>query len=206
MEGLRISRLLPEQTEEYIHFFDTTDHDDNVDEHKCYCVCWSNDNCSGKDFSKVENRRAYAEQYVRNGNVQGYFAYHGEEIVGWCNANTKADCLNCESWRRFMDYVATDDLESGQRVKSVFCFVIAPDMRGKGIATQLLMRVCEDAASDGFDVIEAYPYRNADMLSAFCGYEEMYRKCGFEVFYEQGQRLVMRKELRKKDERVMVKK
>lgn len=29
--------------------------------------------------------------------------------------------------------------------KSVFCFAIAPKMRGKGIAGLLLSRVCEDA-------------------------------------------------------------
>ena len=36
---LKISQLSAEKASEYIEFFDTTEHDDNVDEHKCYCVC-----------------------------------------------------------------------------------------------------------------------------------------------------------------------
>lgn len=193
---IRICKLMPEQAEEYVNFFDETNHDDNVEEHKCYCVCWSNDPCEGKDFSKVENRRQYAFEYVKNQNVQGYLAYYGGKIVGWCNANTKADCLNCESWRRFMDYVPVDDLRSGLKVKSIFCFVIAPEMRRKGIATQLLKYVCEDAARDGFDLVEAYPFKYESYQSSdFGGYLAMYQKCGFHISVESEQGLVMRKNL-----------
>jgi len=38
-----------------------------------------------------------------------------------------------------------DNISLGMKTKSVFCFAIVPDMRGKGIATALLERVCEDA-------------------------------------------------------------
>ncbi len=151
---LRISKLSAEKAEEYVNFFDTTEHDDNKDEHKCYCVCWSNDDCKGKDFSKVTNRREYAWQYVKNENIKGYLAYSEKKVVGWCNANTKADCLKCESWRRFMSFVPLDDINSGLRVKSIFCFVIKPEMRGKGIATQLLVLsshwLCCNAALTNF--------------------------------------------------------
>jgi len=194
---IKICKLRPEHAEDYIKFFDNTNHDDNVDEHKCYCVCWSNDNCDDKDFSKVENRRKYAWQYVKNKNVQGYFAYCGDKIVGWCNANTKADCLNSESWQRFMDYVPLEEPDSGLRVKSVFCFVIAPEMRRKGIATQLLNCVCEDAAKDGFDIVEAYPFNNENyQTSDFGGYLQLYEKCGFHISLDNEQRLVVRRKLK----------
>ena len=35
--AISIRRLVPD-AEDYVHFFDSTPHDDNVDEHKCYCV------------------------------------------------------------------------------------------------------------------------------------------------------------------------
>ena len=38
--AVEIRKLIPDLAEDYVHFFDTTPHDDNVDEHKCYCVCW----------------------------------------------------------------------------------------------------------------------------------------------------------------------
>lgn len=123
---IMIRKLTPDLAEDYVHFFDTTPHDDEIDEHKCYCVCWCNDDCEGKDFSTAEKRRKYAMQYVKGNNIQGYLAYSGNKIIDWCNANTKSDCLKCESWRKFMDYVPLDEPNAGLKVKSIFCFVIAP--------------------------------------------------------------------------------
>jgi len=188
---IEIRRLTPDLAEDYVHFFDTTPHDDNVDEHKCYCVCWCNDEFKTQDFSTAEKRREYAFQYARGGNIQGYLAYTGNKAVGWCNANTKSDCLKCESWQRFMNYVPLDDINTGLKVKSIFCFVIAPEVRRKGIATLLMERVCMDAKSEGFDYIEAYPYKGTD----FGGYYEMYRKHGFQVALETEHGYVMRKYL-----------
>jgi len=89
---IEIRKLIPELAEDYVHFFDTTPHDNNVDEHKCYCVCWCNDDYEGKDLSTVAKRRECALQYVKGNNIQGYLVYSGDTVVGWCNANTKSDC------------------------------------------------------------------------------------------------------------------
>ncbi len=191
---IKICKLIPELAEDYVHFFDTTPHDDNVDEHKCYCVCWCNDDYEVKDLSTVEKRRKCALQYVQDGNIQGYLAYRDDVIVGWCNANTKSDCLKCASWRRFMDYVPLD--APNIKVKSIFCFVIAPEMKRKGIATLLLERICRDAAEDGFDFVEAYPYREDSYQSSdFGGHVEMYIKNGFKMYLDTEWRPVMRKKL-----------
>lgn len=195
--AIEIRKLLPELAEDYVHFFDITPHDTNIDEHKCYCVCWCNDDFEGKDFSTVEMRRNCALDYVRGNNIQGYLAYSGDEVVGWCNANTKADCTKCASWRMFMDYVPLEEVNTGIKVKSVFCFVIAPDMKRNGIASMLLERVCKDAAQDGFDYVEAYPYKEDSYQSSdFGGYYEMYIKSGFYVSLETEKGLVMRKLLK----------
>ncbi len=194
--NIEIRKLTPDLAEDYVHFFDITPHDNYVDEHKCYCVCWCNDDYEGKDFSTVEKRRKYALQYVKGNNIQGYLAYNGDAVVGWCNANTKIDCLKCTSWRMFMDYVPVETSNMGIKVKSIFCFVIAPEMKRKGIATLLLERVCKDAAQDGFDFVEAYPYKESSYQSSdFGGHFEMYKKCGFQVSLETEKGLVMRKKL-----------
>lgn len=192
-----IRKLSADLAEDYVWFFDTTPHDDYVDEHKCYCVCWCSDDFEGKDFSTALKRREYALQYVKAGKIQGYLAYHGDSVIGWCNANTKLDCLKCASWRRFMGYVPLEEPETGIKVKSVFCFVIAPEWKRKGIATQLLERVCQDALQDGFDFVEAYPYiESSDQSSDYGGYIEMYKKSGFHVSLETENGLVMRKQLK----------
>ncbi len=194
--NIEIKRLTPELTEDYLHFFDVTPHDDNIDEHKCYCVCWCRaDHRIATDFSSQEKRWELAKQYVKDGVIQGYLAYDGDRVVGWCNANTKSECLHCTSWLRFMQSVDVDD--KALKIKSVFCFVIAPDMQQKGIATRLLRRVCEDAKADGFDAIESYPNREFVSTEAdFMGTVGMYEKAGFMPCYEAKDKLIMRKSLK----------
>jgi GNAT superfamily N-acetyltransferase len=196
--NIEIRKLTPNLVEDYVIFFDTTSHADNEDEHKCYCVWWCNDDYEGKDFtSSVEVRRDYAIQYVNGSNIQGYLAYCDDEVVGWCNANTKADCLKCYCWRRFMGSVLTEESHPDIKVKSVFCFTIAPEMRRKGIAKLLLERVCQDAAQDGFDFVEAYPKKAfTNEAEDYMGPVEMYKKSGFTLHYETAQQFVMRKHLK----------
>jgi GNAT superfamily N-acetyltransferase len=193
---VEIRKLTPDLVEDYLHFFDTTPHSDAKGDIRCYCVCWCNDDSDGKDYSSNEKRRAYAHQYVTNGNIQGYLAYCDDQVVGWCNANTKSDCLKCISWRRFKGQIPVEEPGSGIRVKSIFCFTIAPERKRMGIATRLLERVCQDAATDGFDYAEAYPNKEfVDVFRDFMGPTAMYEKNGFTVQGEAGDMLVMRKKL-----------
>ena len=199
--NLEIKELVPQLLEDYLNFFDTTPHDDSTDESKCYCVGWcSADHRVKTDFSSPEKRRKSAGQYVSEGLIKGYLAYHEGRVVGWCNANTKADCLHCGGWLYLMKSLDADEGKSESKVKSIFCFVIAPEMQRKGVATQLLERVCEDAADEGFDYVEAYPKREFISVSRdFMGPIEMYKKHGF-VLHEElksGEiEVVMRKKLK----------
>ena len=192
--AIEVRKLTPNLAEDYVRFFDETPHDNNIDEHKCYCVGWCSENSESRDFSSREKRKDIALQYVKEGKIQGYLAYCGDEIVGWCNANTKSYCLSCDGWRRFMEYVPVE--EQAIKVKSIFCFVVAPKMWRKGIATQFLERICQDAARDGFSFVEAYPYKGDSwQTSNFGGYYEMYTRAGFSLLCETEQGVVVRKQL-----------
>jgi flavin reductase (DIM6/NTAB) family NADH-FMN oxidoreductase RutF len=127
--NIEIRRLTPDRIDDYVHFFDVTPHSTGKDEHRCYCVCWAGENCNGRDFSTAEKRREIAIEYVKNGAIQGYLAYIGHQVVGWCNANTKSVCYDCISWKMFMQTIKKD--EPGIKTKSIFCFAIAPEMRRK---------------------------------------------------------------------------
>lgn len=193
-----IRKLTPALTEDYLHFFDSTPHDDSVDEHKCYCVCWCGDDCTGdyesRNLSSREKRRNYSIQCVEDGRIQGYLAYWGKEVVGWCNANVKSDCLNCYGWKKHLGYAPLEEVGSGLRVKSVFCFAVAPQWKRRGVATQLLERVCADASAEGFHFVEAYPQREfSDRQNG--GPFELYCKNGFSLIIETEQGLVMRKQV-----------
>ena len=185
---IEIRKLTAELLDDYLNFFDTYE--------DCYCTCYCSDNHEGKDFSKKETRRNHAVQYINDGMIQGYLAYSDNQVVGWCNANSKKDCLQCEGWKIMLPAVSKAEA-ANEKVKSIFCFTIAPEMRRKGISTQLLKRVCEDAAIDGFDCIEAYPNRKfEDTFSDHMGPIEFYKKHGFVLYEEAGKKVVVRKYLK----------
>jgi ribosomal protein S18 acetylase RimI-like enzyme len=128
--------------------------------------------------------------------------------VFWCNDdsegkdfNSKSDCLKCKGWQEMngkrKGFIPTEESTPEIRIKSVFCFAIAPKMQRQGIASRLLERVCQDAAKDGFDYVEAYPDKEVTAKSEdFVGYADMYKKIGFTLCHETNLKLVMRKPLK----------
>lgn len=196
-----IRKLTPELVEDYLHFFDVTPHNEKRHSAKCYCVYWCKDDGEERALSTKKARRDYAAQCVLEGRIQGYLAYCGGEVVGWCNAGAKSDCLLCIGWRgmngKRKGFLPTEEATPEIKVKSVFCFAIAPKMRRQGIASSLLARVCEDALAEGYDFVEAYPDRAVNEKSEdFVGYAAMYEKFGFTVYHETSRKTVMRKALK----------
>jgi len=151
---IEIRKLIPELAEDYAQFFDITPHDDHTtkEELPCYCVTWRNDDTYVGDdhwYPTREERRERAIQFVKDGKLQGYLAYHGSKIIGWCNAT--ADCQSGVNYLR--DFYQIEEYSVDIKVKSIFCFVIAPEMQRKGVATLMVNRICKDAALEGFDFV-----------------------------------------------------
>ena len=200
--NIEIRKLTPDLAKDYVHFFDTTPHSEKTesDDCKCYCVWWCNDDHDVNNIEYLlsrEKRRSYAIQKIKENKIQGYLAYCDGKVIGWCNANTKSDCLKCFCWRRFMGFVPSDESTPDIKVKSVFCFLVSPEMRRKGITKLLLERVCEDAAQDGFDFVEAYPLKEfINVAKDFVGPAKLYNDYGFTEHYESDEKLVMRKKLK----------
>lgn len=191
-----IKKLTPDLAEAYARFFDTTPHDDRTDKAAlpCYCVTWRGDDSYRGDgdhwYATHEERRKRAISFIKAGSLQGYLAYRGDEIVGWCNAN--ASCQLCLSYLR--SFWPIDAFRPDIHVKSVFCFMIAPEVQRMGVATKLLERVCQDAAREGCQFVEAYAYRDfAAEPFDFRGPMAMYQKCGFSVHAVREGKVVMRK-------------
>ena len=96
-----------------------------------------------------------------------------------------------------MGSILTEESSPEIKVKSIFCFAVAPEMRGKGIAKLLLEQVCKDAKSNGFDFVEAYPNKKfVDEAEDYMGPIALYEKTGFTVCYETEEKLVMRRSLK----------
>ena len=192
---IEIKKLTPDLAEDYVRFFDETPHNGNSDDQKCYCVTWRSDaafaDVGDAWFATREERRNHAIRFVESGGIQGYLAYCDNKIVGWCNAS--GDCSYCVSYLRSFWPIEED--RGDVRVKSVFCFMIAPEFQRTGIATKLLERVCQDAAADGFDIVEAYTAKEFDD-SSHKGPLAMYEKCGFYKHAEREGKIVMQKKLK----------
>lgn len=195
--NIEIRKLTPQDVDEYMEFFEQTPHDDNIPEHKCFCECWcSADHRFGTGIPTLSERKNMAIDYVKTGKIKGYLAYFENRIVGWCNANTKNDCLNCIGWYRFMPQVNELEINENEKIKSIYCFLVHPEMQRKGIACKLLEFAIEDAKSEGFDCVEVYPEKDdTDELKHFMGFVDMYRNMGFVVYAETDYKLVMRKQL-----------
>lgn len=77
------------------------------------------------------------------------------------------------------------------------CFEIAPEYRGKGIATALLQRAVADAKAEGFIAVEGFPVIRKKRYEWDCtGPVRLYEKVGFSKVLEKGGKAVMRIELR----------
>ena len=139
-----------------------------------------------------------AKELIEKRIMQGYLAYVDGIAIGWCNANDRQNYVRAGS---FIPYEKRDEdyyISNGEhgKIKSLVCFEIAPEYRGKGIARALMHRVCDDAENDGYEFVEVYPqitekYSTLD----FTGPIEMYENCGFKEIDRHGKTVIMRKKL-----------
>lgn len=176
--NIEIRRLTADRLEDWLRFFDTTTCSDDNEWAGCYCMApqWSTVLQAENEWEyspagAVRNRTCAAE-YIRKGLLHGYLAYLDGRVVGWCNANDK------KAYDSIFFRLPWEDSERDKKIKAIACFFVAPDLRGEGIAARLLERICADAAADGYEYIEAYPFLH-DANKAFTGPVSMYENGGF---------------------------
>ena len=191
--NIEIKKLSVDLLDDWLCFFDNTAFSDNDDWAGCYCMCyhWNEAlnakkgwNCSKADAAY---NRECAVKFIQDKIMQGYLAYCDGKVVGWCNANDKQvyDSVNID--------LTVEDSEKDKKIKSIVCFCISPNLRGKGIASRLLEKVCSDACDDGYEYVEAYPFVKDEYN--YHGSKSMYEKNGFKVSGEGDGVIIVRKYL-----------
>ncbi len=213
--NLQIKPLTRSNTEDFFDFFDNRAFTDNSPYAPCYCSCFQltpdevrvNIAARAKELGGgFEGLRLALRESARHlidaGKMRGYLAYLDGQSVGWCNANDKQSYLRVGSFnpgkRRDEDYF----IVPGERgvVKSVVCFEIAPEHRGKGIARSLLARICEDAREDGYKIVEGYATASESFSALdFTGPLAMYRNAGFVETSQHGKLIVMQRTVGSRD-------
>ncbi|TMC74661.1 MAG: GNAT family N-acetyltransferase [Chloroflexi bacterium] len=179
-----IRPVSPDQHDAVMHYFDMVAYADNPNWARCYCMeRLVNDY---EHSTKAENRASRSE-LIRSAKANGLVAYRLGRVVGWCHAAPKTELVTVAGDRR---------PDAG----AIVCFVVAPDQRRQGIATQLLEAALEHLRSRGMTTAEAYPWvGEVDsarwVWSQYVGPLSMYQKAGFEVAETHEDFCIVRKKL-----------
>ena len=194
--NIKIKRLTPDLTPDYLDFFDNRAFSDDNPNGPCYCTSPNMDDSSiqqmvrefGDDIKGVIRR--YAVKLLAEEKIHGYLAFDGGTSIGWCNAGNMDSYINTD----FIPEFARQSICG--KTMSVVCFAIAPEYRGMGIAAALLEQVCTDARAEGFAAVEGYATVQKDRVYYdYNGPIRLYEKAGFAEVARHDGRVVMRKEL-----------
>lgn len=195
--NLTIKQLTPELVDDYFDFFENRAFTDDPP-YRCYCQNYqltkeqydaAFGNLNGADPGSVA--KEIARRQIESGILGGYLAYDGDVSIGCCNANDKVN-FPVESCIGTHFHAPAE-----KREKAVICFEIAPEYRGKGVATALLQRVLADATAGGYTAVEGFPVERSERYEwDNPGPVRLYEKLGFCRVAKQDGRLVMRKLLK----------
>jgi GNAT superfamily N-acetyltransferase len=197
--NITIKLLTPELSDDYFDFFENRAFTDDSP-YRCYCQVFqmtkeqyqrAYDNAVGQDPGRAS--REVAERQIADGVLRGYLAYVDGKSIGWCNANDRAN-YPAEPIYDVPFYAPVENHE-----KAVICFEIAPEYRGKGVATALLNQVIADAKAEGYLSVVSFPVVRSERYEwDNAGPIRLYEKVGFvkAAEAEQDERVVMRKELK----------
>ncbi|MES2957426.1 MAG: GNAT family N-acetyltransferase [Pseudomonadota bacterium] len=176
MTNLHCTELTAERSADYLKFFDSRAFSDNPRWSGCYCYFPLHDpaKTDWHQRSAVENRSAIST-CLATGQARGYLAYAEGEVVGWCNAGP---------WAQF-PMLSEDPEPDAATLGVVFCFVVAPEARGQGVAAALLEAACEGLRRQGMTAVQAKPLKAAEGAAAnHLGPISLYLKAGFQVVRE----------------------
>jgi len=188
LENIEVKILSEELINDYLNYFENKAfYNNNEWGSGCYCIHYHilNDN----DINI--NRKNTAIELIKNKTLCGYLAYKNGNVIGWCNAGEKS------SFKRLNDRQELLDLNNiNQKIISIVCYLIFPEMRGKGVPKILLENICLDAKNKGYSYIEVYPSKKGgNCFEIYHGTKKMYEKYGFSVYKELENEFIMRKKL-----------
>ena len=171
--AVAIRPLAPERLPDFLRFFDTDAFADNPRWAFCYCYFpyHDPDKIDWQRRTGPENRTAISA-CVRDGTAQGYLAYAGSDVVGWCNAAP----------RRLYPMLNDPPAPDAETTGSIFCFIVAPAYRKRGISRSLLAAACSGLRERGMRTVEARPVKDARSAAAnHHGPLSLYLSAGFSI-------------------------
>ena len=184
MSEVAVRPVSPDQHDAVMHYFDMVAYADNPNWSKCFCCERIVDDYESRT---KEQNRTLRSTLIKSAKANWLVAYRLGRVVGWCHAAPKTELKSVPG-------------ESLADVGAIVCFVVAPDQRRQGIATQLLAAALEHLRSRGMKTVEAYPRLGEIdpakwVYSQYVGPLSMYVKAGFEVAETHEDFCIVRKKL-----------
>ncbi len=179
---VNIKSLEADDLHSFLDFFDHRAFANDPDWDGCYCQTFlGQPEWDGVSDPKPILRQASCDN-ISEGKMQGYLAFEGDKVVGWCAAG-ESKLFNLP--------------DADEKLARVVCFVVDEDYRSQGIASELLGFAIDDLTKKGFAEIEAKPVRPEDKSKHnFRGPYSMYLKHGFADYLDLGaDGILVRKEL-----------
>jgi len=171
--SIDVKPLSPGRLADFMAFFEGEAFSDNSKWSSCYCQCFYEDHSKvcWPERTGAANREC-ASRRISQGEMQGLLAYQAGKVVAWCNAAP----------RTLFHALDDEPIPTAESVGTILCFVVAPRLRGRGIATALLEAACQQLRDQGFRLVEANPRANArsDGENHF-GPLSMYLAAGFTI-------------------------
>jgi RimJ/RimL family protein N-acetyltransferase len=197
MSEIIIKPLTPDLADDYFDFFENRAFTDDSP-YRCYCQVYQMDENeyqqnidSTRDLDPGAVAKSIAAKQIASGALRGYLAYDGDISIGWCNANDRANFPKKHAYDDLVFYAPAE-----KREMAVVCFEIAPEYRGKGVATALLQRVIDDARNNGYTAVVGFAEKRTERFEWDCrGPMRLYEKLGFVPTEQIGNHVVMRKYL-----------
>ena len=182
--NLNFKRHTVETLHDFLDFFDHRAFTDYPEWADCYCQHYLTPAVDhGGPLDTKDSNREFSCSRTESGALDGYLAYSDDKVVAWC-ASGAAEL--------FPDFP-----EANEKLARILCFVVDPNLRGRGVSSELLDHVIQDLTDRGFSAIEAYPkFSEPDSERSYRGTRGMFLKRGFESLEPLNQHmLVMRKHI-----------
>ncbi|MFA7282494.1 MAG: GNAT family N-acetyltransferase [Sterolibacterium sp.] len=150
--AIEIHPLSPDRSADFMSFFEGEAFSDNPKWSSCYCQCFYEDHSKVHWHSRTAaENRDFASRRIANNQMRGLLAYREGHVVGWCNAAP----------RLLLHALDAEPIAMPERIGTILCFLVAPNARGRGVATALLNAACEYLKDQGLQSVEANPRPSA---------------------------------------------
>lgn len=181
-----VRALMPHDAERFAAYLSDMDFQHAPDWAGCFCRFYHTA-CSMDEWAKRDSalNRLEAMTAIQNGTMKGFVAFEEDQLIGWLNAN------HVRAYPRLSGFVEPY-LEHPETI-AIVCFVIHPDYRGQGVATDLLNTCVESSKANGYAQVLGFPFDDPQHpQKAYRGSLSMYKKAGFAWVESRGNQHIVR--------------